>query len=83
MTNGTVTNQMADEVVHTDEHEKSFNFEEHRRTAVEKYLRIRSDYEAIAQAVREILGPSLKGEEYPSKFYRGSCKRARELWCQS
>ncbi len=42
------------------ENEVQFDFAEHRRVAVEEYLRIRTRYEAFAYSVREILYQALK-----------------------
>ena len=41
------------------EQEEPFNFADHRRIAVEKYVRIRPHYEAFALVVREILARAL------------------------
>lgn len=51
--------QQVSEADHEEEQEEQFNFAEHRRTAVEEYLRVRPQYEAFAQAVREILVQAL------------------------
>ena len=40
--------------------EEGFNFTEHRRIAVEEYRRVRPQYEAFSQVVREILDQSLR-----------------------
>ena len=42
------------------EEEESFDFAEHRRTAVEEYRRIRHRYEGFAQTLADILGQILK-----------------------
>ena len=43
-----------------EEEKEPFNFEEHRRTAVEEYLRVRPQYETFAQIVRDILVQALR-----------------------
>ena len=64
MTNGKkLPNQQVDEVGLAEEQQEPFNFEEHRRTAIEKYLRVRSRYEAFAGAVREILVQALAAKD--------------------
>ena len=40
-------------------HADTFDFAEHRRIAVEEYLRVRPQYEAFSQAVKEILAQAL------------------------
>ena len=50
-------------VDHEEEQEEPFNFEEHRRTAVEEYLRVRTQYEAFAKAVREIIVQALMAKD--------------------
>ena len=40
-----------------------FDFREHRRAAIEEYLRVRPRYEAFAQAVREILAQALRAAD--------------------
>ena len=56
-------NQQVNEVDHIEEQEDTFNFEEHRRTAIEEYLRIRPQYEDFAKAVREILVQALMAKD--------------------
>ena len=51
--------RQVDEVDREEEQEEPSNFAEHRRTAVEEYLRVRPRYEAFARAVREILVQAL------------------------
>ena len=46
-----------------EEEEDLFDFAGHRRTAVEKYLRVRPRYEAFAWAVREILVQALRAAD--------------------
>ena len=53
-----------DDVDHEEGQEESFNFEEHRRVAVEEYLRVRPRYEAFARAVREILAQALRDKDF-------------------
>ena len=48
-----------DEMGREEDQEEPFNFAEHRRTAVEQYLRVRPQYEAFANAVEEILAQAL------------------------
>ena len=55
--------QTVDGMEPNGEEEESFDFTEHRRTAVEEYRRIRGRYEAFAQAVREILVQALRVAE--------------------
>ena len=55
--------QPVHEVDSEEEQEESFNFPEHRRSAVEQYLRVRPQYEAFAKAVREILVQALMAKE--------------------
>ena len=45
------------------EQEQSFDFAEHRRTAVEEYLRIQHQYEAFARVVRNILAQALRAAD--------------------
>ena len=52
-----------DEVDREEEQEEPFNFAEHRRTAIEEYLRVRPRYEAFARAVREILVQALRAAD--------------------
>ena len=64
MTDGTsAPNQQMHEVDREEEQEEQFNFAEHRRTAVEEYLRERPRYEAFARAVREILVQALRAAD--------------------
>ena len=64
MTDGVkVPNRQVDEVDREGEQEEPFNFSEHRRTAVEQYLRVRPRYEAFAKAVREILAQALGAKD--------------------
>ena len=51
--------QRLDVASHKDEQEEPFSFADHRRIAVEKYLRVRPQYEAFALAVREIVARAL------------------------
>ena len=57
------TSREVDEVDREEDKEEPFNFGEHRRTAVEEYLRVRPRYEAFARAAREILLQALKVAE--------------------
>ena len=52
-----------DEVGPREEQEEPFDFAEHRRTAVEEYLRVRPQYEAFSMAVREILVQALMSND--------------------
>ena len=47
--------EQVDVIDHEGEQEESFNFEQHRDSAVEAYRRVRSRYENFANAVKEIL----------------------------
>lgn len=49
-----------DETNRVGEQEEQFDFAEHRRTAVEEYLRVRPRYEAFARAAREIVNQALR-----------------------
>lgn len=49
-----------DEADGDDEQEEPFNFSEHRRNAVEKYLRVRDQYQELSTAVSDILLQALK-----------------------
>ncbi len=51
--------QQVDELQCEEEQEESFDFAEHRRTAVEEYLRVQTQYDAFAKAVRAILVQAL------------------------
>ena len=51
--------RQVDEVDREEEQGKPFNFEEHRRAAVDDYLRVRPRYEAFANAVKKILVQAL------------------------
>ena len=53
-------NRQVDEVEFGEEQEELFDFAEHRRTAVEKYRRVRPRYEEFARAVKEILVQALR-----------------------
>ena len=55
-------NRQGDEVDREEEQQDSFNFAEHRRTAVEEYLRVRPQYESFANAVKEILDQALRAK---------------------
>ena len=64
MTDGASTlNRQVDELDREEAQVEQFNFAEHRRTAVEEYLRVRPRYEAFAQAVREILVQALRAAD--------------------
>ena len=56
-------NRQDDEADREEEQEEQFNFEEHRRTAVEEYFLVRPRYEAFARAVREILAQALRTKD--------------------
>ena len=56
-------NHQVDDVGGEGEQEQLFDFAEHRRIAVEEYLRVRPQYEAFAKAVREILVQALMAKE--------------------
>ena len=64
MTDGaSALSRQVDEVDREEEQEEPFNFAEHRRTAVEEYLRVRPRYEAFARAVREILVQAFRARD--------------------
>ena len=63
MTDGTNIPNHQFEEVDSEGQGESFNFEEHRRTAVEKYLDIRPQYEVFARVVREILVQALMAKD--------------------
>ena len=64
MTDGaSALNRQADEVDREEEREELFNFAEHRRTAIEKYLHVRPRYQAFATAVRDILLQALRARD--------------------
>ena len=46
-----------------EEEKEQFNFEEHRRNAVEEYLRVRPRYEDFVRAVREILVQAFRARD--------------------
>ena len=54
--------QGADQADHTDT-DAPFDFSEYRRVATEKYGRVRSDYEAFAEIVRDILRAALEEKD--------------------
>ncbi len=56
-------NRQVDQVDREEEQEELFDFAEHGRTAVEEYLRVRSEYEAFAKAVREIIVQALRAKD--------------------
>ena len=56
-------NLQVDEMDRAEEQEEPFDFAEHRRTAVEEYLRVRLQYEAYPNAVKEILVQALRTKE--------------------
>ena len=56
-------NRHVDEADREEEQGEQFNFAEHRRIAVEEYLRVRSRYEDFAQAAREILVQALRAKD--------------------
>ena len=55
--------QQIEELNLEEEQEEQFSFAEHRRIAVEQYLRVRPRYEAFAWAVREILLQALRSSD--------------------
>ena len=55
-----VTSEDLRETQQQEAAEEPFDFAEHRRIAVEEYLRVRPQYEAFCQAVREILAQALR-----------------------
>ena len=63
MTEGTSAPNGQVDKVDREEEEESFDFEEHRRAAVEEYRRIRGRYEAFAQAVKVILVQALRAAD--------------------
>ena len=64
MTDGErASNPQGDCAPSEEEQEATFDFEHHRRTAVEEYLRVRPQFEAFAEAVREILDQALKAKD--------------------
>ena len=67
-------NRQVDEVDREVQQEETFNFAEHRRTAVEEYLRVRPRYEAFARAVREILVQALRGADITVNFVEARAK---------
>ena len=56
-------NRQIDEVDRKGEQEEPFNFAEHRRTAVDEYLRVRPKYRGFANAVRTILDQALMAKD--------------------
>ena len=52
-----------DEVKGEEKHEDAFDFSEHRRKAVDDYLRVRPQYQALSAAVRNILIQALKARD--------------------
>ena len=52
-----------DEANGDDEQGEPFNFSEHRRNAVEEYLRVRPRYQELSTAVRDILIQALKARD--------------------
>ncbi len=52
--------RQTDEPDGDEEQEEPFSFAEHRRNAVEKYLRVRDQYQELSTAVRDILIQALK-----------------------
>ena len=62
------------EVDREEEQEEPSNFAEHRRTAVEEYLRVRPRYEAFARAVREILVQALRAKDIKVNFVEARAK---------
>ena len=55
--------EQVDVIDHEGEQEESFNFEQHRDSAVEAYRRVRSRYENFANAVKEILVQVLRTKD--------------------
>ena len=63
MTDGErASNPQGDCAPSEEEQEATFDFERHRRTAVEEYLPVLPRYEAFADAVRDILNHALKAK---------------------
>ena len=61
--NSTIIGKQANNMGGDQEQLQRFDFVEHRRTAVEEYLRVRPRYAAFARAVREILAEALKAAD--------------------
>ena len=77
MTDGaSALNRQVDEVDREEEQEEPFNFGEHRRSAVEEYLRVRLRYDDFARAVREILVQAFRAKDITVNFVEA---RAKEL----
>ena len=55
-------NQESDKVDREEEQDALFDFEEHRRNAVAKYLRVQQIYDAFAKYVKDILDQALKAK---------------------
>ena len=62
-----------------EEQAEPFNFAEHRRTAVEEYLRDRPRYEAFATAVRDILLQALKARGIKVNSIEARAKEAESF----
>ena len=75
MTDGaSALNRQVDEVDREEEQEEPFNFAEHRRAAVEEYLRVRPRYEAFAGAVKRILVQALRAADITVNFVEARAK---------
>ena len=76
-------NQQSDEVDREEEQEELFNFAEHRRTAIEEYLRVRPRYEAFAKAVREVLFQALMAKDIAVNSVEARAKEPESFGAKS
>ena len=68
-------NRQVDELDREEEQEEPFNFAEHRRTAVEEYLRVRPRYEVFARAVRDILVQAFRARDITVNLVEARAKK--------